>query len=297
MSEVHEVAENIYLLETHVPGIDMKFSAYLIHEKESILIEPGPTSAISSIIDGMKFLGIHNLSYIIPTHIHMDHAGGIGNLIEIFPSAKVILHPKAVKHMLDPSRLIEGAKFTLDDATVSKYGSMHPVPKTQIVVPDDEECVNLVDRFLQVFYAAGHAPHHIAILDTNTRLLFCGEALSIPLQGEGLFLLPTAAPPDFDMEIYLGTMERLKKLRPIRLAYSHDGVRSNPDELIENAVENTRIIGDMILKSLKNGESLESVDSNVRAYIGQRTCTRQNDFLLQTFLDGYAVYFKRSGMI
>ena len=93
MIEIEEVAEKTYRLETPVPGVDSVFSVYLIHEGTGVLIEPDPTAAIPSIQEGMKQLGMGRLSYIIPTHIHVDHAGGAGKLAELFPQAKVVLVP------------------------------------------------------------------------------------------------------------------------------------------------------------------------------------------------------------
>ena len=111
--KIETIAESLYRLEVRSPRARYIFAVYLIDEGGGVLLEPGPASIIPSIQEGMKQLGMKGLSYIIPTHIHLDHGGGSGALAALFPQAKVVVHPRGLKHMLDPSRLIEGTKESL----------------------------------------------------------------------------------------------------------------------------------------------------------------------------------------
>jgi len=228
MINIEEVAEQTYRIEVPIPKVDTIFAVYFIHETKGVIIEPGPTATIPSIQEGMKQLGMKELSYIIPTHIHIDHAGAIGSLAQLFPHAKVMLHPVAVKHAIDPTRLIDSTKMAFGDDFEDYYGPILPLPQSQVMVPEDEQTISIDDREIQIIYAPGHAPHHMAIFDWKTRGLFCGEALGLPRTGAESSPLPAAAPPSFDIEVYLNTIERLRKLHPRILFYSHDGTGKNP---------------------------------------------------------------------
>ncbi len=110
MVELKEVADGIYHFEASLPVMTSPFTVYLIKETQGVLIEPGPASLVPLIQEAMKQLGMKELAYIIPTHIHVDHAGGAGKLAQLFPRAKVMVHPAGLKHAVDPSRLIESTK-------------------------------------------------------------------------------------------------------------------------------------------------------------------------------------------
>ena len=142
MIKIEEVAEATYRLEAILPRALYTFSVYLIRGTEGVLIEPGPAAMFPFIQEGMKQLGIASLSCIIPTHIHLDHGGGAGKLAELFPQARVVLHPRGARHIADPSRLIEGTRMAYGDDFELTYGPILPVPESQIKVPADGEIIN-----------------------------------------------------------------------------------------------------------------------------------------------------------
>jgi len=295
MIEVEEVAEATYRLEAPLPSVGSIFSVYLIREENGVLIEPGPTLAIPAIQEGMRQLGMRELSYIIPTHIHLDHGGGVGKLAELFPQATVVLHPRGARHVIDPSRLIQGTRIAFGDDFELRYGPIFPVPESQVKVPLDGETICIDGRELQVIYAPGHAPHHIAIFDQKTGGLFCGEALGVPSYGAESFPLPSAAPPDFNVEVYLETIERLKGLRPRMLFYSHDGVGREPEKLISRAVENTLMFRDIVLKALKKGETPEAIGRRLQEYVSTFGL-KAGEVGMEMTVFGYTTYFKKKGL-
>jgi len=293
MINMEEVAERTYRLEVLIPRIDTIFAVYFIHEAKGVVIEPGPTPTIPSIQEAMQRLGMKELAYIIPTHIHADHAGATGSLAQLFPHATVVLHPAAVKHAVNPSRLIESTKMAFGDDFEDYYGPILPVPESQVTVPRDGETISIDGRQLHIIYTPGHATHHIAIFDRKTRGLFCGEALGLPHAGAESSPLPAAAPPSFDIEVYLKTMERLRELRPRILFYSHDGIGRKPEELISKAAENTKIFGDIILKALRKGETTEAIQHGVREHISRRLGTNVEGMDVEMTIKGFIFYFKR----
>jgi len=293
---MEEVAAGIYRIEAEIPKVDSVFAVYLIREGKGAIIEPGPTAILPAILEAMQRLGMKEAGYIIPTHIHLDHAGAAGNLSRLFPQAKVMVHPKGAKHLIDPSRLIESSRMAFGDDFEVLYGPILPVAESQVKTPEDGEVLAINDRKLRFIYAPGHAPHHMAILDEKTMGLFSGEALGAPLRGAASSPIPMAAPPSFDIEVSLETMERLRQLRPRLLFYSHDGVGTRPDELISAAEENTRVFGDIILKSLQAGQSRPEITREIREHISRNLGVSGEGVELWMIVAGFIAYFQKKGL-
>jgi len=297
MINIEEVAERTYRIPVLIPKVNTIFAVYFIHETKGVVIEPGPTATIPSIQEAMKQLGMKELTHIIPTHIHIDHAGATGSLARLFPHAKVMLHPAGVKHTIDPSRLIESTKMAFGDDFEEYYGPILPVPKSQVEVPSDGEIISIDGRELQIIHAPGHATHHIAIFDQKTRGLFCGEALGLPHAGAESSPLPAAAPPSFNIEVYLKTIERLRELHPRTLFYSHDGIGRKPEELISKAAENTKFFGDVILKALRAGETTEAINHKIQEQISSRLGINLEEMDMGMTIRGFIFYFKKQGLV
>ena len=296
MVEIKEVATGIYRFESRLSVMTSLFTVYLIKESQGVVIDPGPAALVPQIREAMKHLGLKDLAYIIPTHIHVDHAGGAGTLAQLFPKAKVLVHPTGLKHVVDPSRLIESTKSVFGTDFEARFGPILPVPESQIKVPEDGETIVVGNRELKIIYAPGHAPHHIVILDRSVNGLFCGEALGIPGGSSRQFPLPAVAPPAFDQELYLETMEKLRKLGAKTIFYSHDGVGKEADNLISIAAENTRLLGDLILKALRDGEPTEAIKRRVTDYAASRFGVKFTEMDLMMTVGGYTVYFKKKGL-
>jgi glyoxylase-like metal-dependent hydrolase (beta-lactamase superfamily II) len=296
MPHIEEVAEEVYRVETPVSGTPTPFSVYLIKGAQGILLEPGPASALPSIREAMDELGIRDLAYVIPTHVHVDHAGGAGALARLFPGAKVLVHPAGQKHAVDPSRLIESTKNVFGPGFEDVFGSIDAVPEARVKVPDDGEVISLNDRELQIVYAPGHAPHHMVVLDKRSNGLFCGEALGLPGEGDQPFPLPAVAPPSFEQDLYLETMERLRALRPALLFYSHGGVGRDPDRLITLAAENTRDLGDIILASLKASDTADITGRKIGEHLSTRPGGELSEMDRAMMVGGYTIYFMKKGL-
>jgi glyoxylase-like metal-dependent hydrolase (beta-lactamase superfamily II) len=298
MVELKEVADGIYRFETRLSVMTSLFTVYLIKESQGVVIDPGPAALAPRIQEAMKQLGMKDLAYIIPTHIHVDHAGGAGKLAQLFPGAKVLVHPAGLKHVVDPSKLIQSTKTVFGEDFEIGFGPILPVPESQIKSVEDGEIITVDGRKLQIIYAPGHAPHHIAIFDRSVKGIFCGEALGLPGGEDNRILLPAVAPPSFDQEIYLETMEKLRKLGARILFYSHGGVVGHDaDRLITQAEENTRILGDIILQALKEGGATEDVNRRIKESAAKRFAMTLTDMDLALTIGGYEVYYKKKGLV
>ena len=298
MIELKEVADSIYHFESRLSVMTSPFTVYLIRESSGVVIEPGPAALVPQIQEAMKKLGIKDLAYIMPTHIHVDHAGGVGKLAQLYPGAKVLVHAAGLKHVVDPSRLIESTRKVFGEDFEAGFGPILPLPESQIIVPQDGQVIKVDNKELQVVYAPGHAPHHVVIFDRSVKGIFCGEALGLPEGEHKLIPLPAAAPPSFDPEIYLETMEKLRSLDAKILFYSHGGVVGrDANSLILQAEENTRILGDAIFKALKDGGTIQDVNRKVKEYAARRFDTGLTEMDLALTISGYEVYYKKKGLL
>lgn len=297
MVQVTRVTEDIFHFLVPSEKIANIFSVYLVREDGSALIEPGPAANTPGILEGLKQVGFDpaRLAYIIPTHIHLDHGGGAGLLAQKFPQAKVIVHPDGKRHMVDPSRLIASTRMAFGDNFEDTYGPILPIPESQVVVPQDGEAIPLGKRQLRIVYSPGHASHHLSVHDSKSGALFCGEALGVPVPGTQT-PLPFAAPPGFDLEAYLASMEKLKALRPKLLLYSHGEVGRDPDSLIAAAQKNSRAFADMVLQALKAGEGEEQIVQRARELVSRLTGTLDERSMLNMTVAGYVFYFRKKGL-
>ena len=292
---VEEIAEGTYRLETRIPGLNTIFSVYFIKDKSSVLIEPGPAAIIPDIQKVVQEYALNNLEYIIPTHIHLDHAGGMGSLLQLFPKAKGVINPRAVEHIIDPTRLINSTKMAFGDDFERVYGKILPIAQSRLKIVQDNDSIIIGSRTLVIIHTPGHAPHQIAIFDTKTKGLFCGEALGL-IYGPNAPPLPAAAPPSFNPDIYLDNMRQLQKLQPKLLFYSHGGVGTEPEKLISAAIENTQAFGDAVLRSFKQEGTEEAVIQNVGDFIYNRFGFRLEGYELGSNVRAYLHYFKKKGI-
>ncbi len=295
MIHIDEVADGTYRVEAQIPGLPTIFSMYFIKNSHGVLIEPGPAALIPTIQEAINHLGLSDLEYIIPTHIHLDHGGAVGKLSQLFPQAKVVIHPEGARHIIDPSRLIQGTKMAFGEEFETVFGAILPVPESQVKVVQDEERLFVDGRELMIVYTPGHAPHHIAIFDTKDKGLFCGEALGL-IYSAGAQPLPAVAPPSFDAEVYLNDMERLRQLKPKILFYSHGGVGNEPERLISTVIENTKILGAAILNILETEKTEEAVILSAGEYIRNHFGVKLDEWELTTNVTGYIHYFKKKGL-
>ncbi len=292
MPDVTQVAPGIYRFEVAIQGMPEVPVTYLIKAAGGALIEPGPAAAAPAIRQAMDHLGMRGLAYIIPTHIHVDHGGGTGTLSALFPEAMVVAHPRGVKHLVSPERLIESTGLVWGQDFENLLGPIVPVPETRLKVARDGEVIRLGGRELQIIHALGHSPNHIVILDRRTNGLFCGEALGLPG-----YQFPPVAPYSFDQDIYVSTIQDLMRLQPDRLFYSHGTVETDAGRAMSRALENARVYSTMVLEAAQRGTALEEIMVLVGDDFSRRYGQRPARADLEIAVAGYVIYFKSKGLL
>jgi glyoxylase-like metal-dependent hydrolase (beta-lactamase superfamily II) len=203
-------------------------------------------------------VGADDLASVVVTHIHLDHAGGVGDVAAAFPEATVYVHELGARHLADPTRLVDSAGRVYGDLLDSLYGRLAPTPAARIHALDDGEALEIGGgRQLTAVHSPGHAKHHLGLLDSGSGLLFVGDAVGVRLPDVGV-LRPATPPPDFDLELALGSLQRFAERSPSALALAHFGVLpAAPADALAEADEALRRWAEVAERAWQSGESVD----------------------------------------
>jgi glyoxylase-like metal-dependent hydrolase (beta-lactamase superfamily II) len=238
----HPIAPGVLEIDTLLGGWERVTAGYLIDGPAPVLIETGSQSSVPVLLAALGTLGIgpDDLAGIAVTHIHLDHAGGVGDVARAFPSATVYVHEKGARHLADPSRLIDSAARVYGPLLDSLYGRMDPTDAARLhVVADGEEIAVGPGRTLVAVDSPGHAKHHVGFHDSQSGVLFAGDAVGVRLPDAGV-LRPATPPPDFDLDLALGSLRKFGARRPSGLALAHYGLLESPEDLLAEADDTLR---------------------------------------------------------
>ena len=219
MAVITEAADKIYEIKPEGKDLDHfpLSTVYLVVDDKMALIEAGCPVQATEILEALETLGYNaeELSYIIPTHVHGDHAGGAGVLAQRMPQAHVLARPKAAKLLADPSvtdRLMQSFKHSFGDDAEERFGMMPPVPQEKFVLVEDGESIPLGGRKLKVIHTPGHDSHHLCFVDNKSKGVFCGDALGAYFSE--IEVIMTSVVPGSDPFLSLQSMEKLHELKP-----------------------------------------------------------------------------------
>ena len=231
------IGPGVVELDTLLGGWDRVTAGYLIEGDAPVLVETGSRSSVPTLLGLLDDLGVgrRDLAGVIVTHIHLDHAGGVGDVARAFPSATVYVHEKGARHLADPTRLVASAAQVYGELLDSLYGRLEPTPGERITVLEDgAEVVVGPGRTLTAVDSPGHAKHHLAVHDSESGILFAGDAVGVRLPDAGV-LRPATPPPDFDLDQALASLRRFAARRPSGIALAHYGLVPDPGTVLDEA--------------------------------------------------------------
>jgi len=231
------IAPGIRQLDTRFGGWDQITAGFLVEGPQPALVETGARTSVQTVRDTLDAAGLGpaDLRWLVLTHIHLDHAGGIGDLAQAFPNATVVVHERGARHLADPTRLVESAARVYGDMLDTLYGRMQAVPQDRLVAATDGHKVDIGNgRVLTLIDSPGHAKHHHAVLDEHTGTLLVGDAVGVRLPEVGI-LRPAVPPPDFDLEQAVASLRRFAELKPERVVLTHYGTVPDPMATLDEA--------------------------------------------------------------
>lgn len=222
-------------LEHGITAIDTGFNrprfdaSHLIVERgRAAFIDVGTNYSIPALLAELdaKGVGRDAVDYVIVTHVHLDHAGGAGEIMRQLPNARLAVHPRGAPHMINPARLVASASSVYGAEEVRRtYGELVPVPAGRILEIRDEAVIDFAGRALRCLDTPGHARHHFSVWDERSRAFFPGDTFGLSYRefdtGRGAFILPTTTPVQFDPVALKGSIARMLLFRPAAMFLTH----------------------------------------------------------------------------
>jgi glyoxylase-like metal-dependent hydrolase (beta-lactamase superfamily II) len=230
LSYLESCSDGVHAVDTgfHRPRFD---AAYLVVERgRAAFIDTGTNHAVPRLLAALADLGLtpEDVDYVIPTHVHLDHAGGAGLLMQALPRATMLVHPRGARHMVDPLALYMGAQAVYGPEEMQRsYGTLQPVDASRVRSTTDGEVIELAGRPLYFAHTPGHARHHHCIWDEASRGWFTGDTFGLSYRehdtARGAWILPTSTPVQFEPEALKQSMERMLQRNPTCMYLTHYG--------------------------------------------------------------------------
>jgi glyoxylase-like metal-dependent hydrolase (beta-lactamase superfamily II) len=220
----------------------------------AVLVDPGPESCIETLLER---LGKEPQALLL-THIHLDHAGASGALVERFPNLEVWVHAKGAPHLVDPTKLINSAERIYGDRMKPLWGRIVPVPERNLRILEGGETITLAGRDVDVEYAPGHASHHVVYFDRSDGAAYVGDVAGVRIPPSDFIRAPTP-PPDIDVELWERSVDAVRARNPSRLALTHFGAVERPEPHLERMKGTLRMQAELARRLLEeHGDSKQA---------------------------------------
>lgn len=269
MDGVTELGGEVFEIDTLMGGHAGITAGYLIRSDRPCLVETGTALSAPTVIEALAGLGIgpEDLATVVVTHIHLDHAGGVGDIAEAFPRAQVVVHERGARHLVDPSKLVASAHRVFGTVMEELFGDLRPTDAARVVALGEVGEIDLGGgRRLEAFHAPGHASHHVGLLDPSTGDLYTGDAAGVYVP-EADELRPATPPPDFDLDLALASMDRMRQVAPERLLFAHYG----PVSAVESALDRSEAVLRKWVEMVREARSLNMDLDHAVAMVRERT--------------------------
>lgn len=269
---VTPLGHDVYEIDTRMAGYRQITAGYLILADRPCLVETGTAPSAPVVRDALASLGVGHgdLATVVVTHIHLDHAGGVGDIATMFPAAEIVVHERGARHLADPSRLMDSARRVYGSALETLFGELKPTPAERIRSVEERGSIDLGGgRSLDSHYSPGHAKHHVGLIDSGSGDLYVGDAAGVFVQETG-DLRPASPPPDFDLSLALDSLRLFAALAPARLLFSHFGPVDDVTVTLERSAEELNIWVDETRNARAEGLDLD----HAVAMVAERTRPR-----------------------
>lgn len=296
-----EIKKNIFLIDLETGGFKNLFGSYILKGTRTIIVETGPSSSIPNLLSGLEEIDIRveNVAYIALSHVHLDHGGGAGSLLKFLPNAKILVHPRGLPHIVNPDKLWLQSKEVLGRAA-EVFGEPDSVPKDRIIAGSDGLTLDVGNQvLLTAVETLGHASHNLSYYESLHGGIFPGDTAGIYLC-EFDAVIPTTPPP-FRLDDALSSLNKLIRLKPSALYYSHFGKASNVKKRLQNYCQQLKLWARITKEEVKNGHGLEEIQRRIleEDKVMQKAASfiKSNSFYEKTMLEnnvqGFIDYIKK----
>jgi glyoxylase-like metal-dependent hydrolase (beta-lactamase superfamily II) len=240
--EIRAHADGIHAIDTGFVRPGLAASYLLLRDGRAAFVDTGTSRSVPALLAALADLGVarERVDYVILTHVHLDHAGGAGGLMQALPGAIAVVHPRGAPHLADPAKLEAGSRAVYGDRAYDEhYGRLIPIPEARIQAVADSEVLLLGSSRLRVVETPGHALHHVAIHDETADAVFSGDAFGISYRAfdspeAAAFIFATSSPTQFDPEQSHASIERIRTLAPKAVYLGHFGPVTEVEQLADD---------------------------------------------------------------
>ncbi|MFP3985177.1 MAG: MBL fold metallo-hydrolase [Candidatus Bathyarchaeia archaeon] len=291
---------HIFLIDLKPVGFSHFIASYIIKAKKVAIVETGPKATIPNLLTGLKEIrvNVENVDYVAVSHIHLDHGGGIGELLSHLPKAKLIVHKKGAPHIANPEKLWTQAKQVLGKVA-ELYGEPVAVANDRVIIAEDGATFDLGQNVeLRIVETLGHASHHQSFYEKRSQGIFPGDTAGIYIP-EFDVIVPTTPSP-FYLETTLASIKKLKQLKPKAMYYSHFGQVTQPLKKLQIYANQLRLWANIVAQKMKEDATIEEIEEEiakrdpairkVREYI--KTHPIMNRGIISQNIQGFIEYFK-----
>jgi glyoxylase-like metal-dependent hydrolase (beta-lactamase superfamily II) len=257
MSTVTKLSPGVWQISLPFQGEHEIVGSYLLAGNNDLaLIDPGPTSMLEPLLASIREAGFEarDVTHILATHIHLDHAGAAGSLMRHMPQAQVYAHSLGAPHLLDTGKVVASAARIYGDRMQLLWGDIEPVPYERLRVIDEGDIIRVAGRSLNVYYAPGHAIHHVIFFDYQSGELWAGDVAGVRLPGID-YVRPPTPPPDLDLEAWSGSLDLINRLQPTTVYMGHFGPTTNVPQHLERLREKLYTWGEFVLSAMRSGHT------------------------------------------
>ena len=259
---VMNVVDGISVIDSEYYSKDFA-AIYLLKQKNKvIIIETGTNYSVPYVKEALSQIGLSfsDVSYVIPTHVHLDHAGGAGLLMMQCQNAALVVHPRGARHLIDPSKLVAGAKAVYGENKFKEYyGEIFPIDANRVIQADDNFILDFDGRELRFIDTPGHARHHFCIWDKATKSMFTGDTFGISYRDldhqDELYILPSTSPVQFDPEALIQSINRIMVFKPERVCLTHFSAIKPTKKVTNKLIESIHFVSNLAIKYADKNDS------------------------------------------
>ena len=270
---VSNIADGISVIDSGYFSKDFAAIYLLRQGNEVAIIETGNKYSATNVQKALKMDGLSfsDVAYIIPTHVHLDHAGGAGELMNRCENAQLIVHPRGARHMINPSKLIEGAMAVYGEENFNKlYGEIIPIDSSRVIEADDNFILDFEGRELKFIDTPGHARHHFCVWDKQTESMFTGDTFGISYRDldkeNEVYIFPSTSPVQFDPEALIKSIYKIMEYKPQRVCLTHFAAIKPTQKVVDQLIDGIHFVSNLAKKYATENDAELIIQDEMMSY-------------------------------